>query len=95
MGKRELVALLSLSSCYLVMFVFLVSNNYCMALQRGVMGLSAVCDCGMFLSYSLNIVNMYLTHVHVNVKETNKMFNLYLDQVHANVKKTIKTQHVH
>ena len=43
-----------------------MSHNYYVALQRGVMGLS---ECGMFLSYSLNIVNMYLTHVHVNVKE--------------------------
>ena len=34
MGKGELVALLSLSSC-------------CVALPRGVMGLSAVCDCGI------------------------------------------------
>ena len=34
MGKRGLVALLSLSS-------------WCLALPRGVMGLSAVCDCGI------------------------------------------------
>ena len=34
-GKRELVALL----------VFLVSRDCCVALPRGVMGLSAVCDC--------------------------------------------------
>ena len=39
MGKRELVALLSL--------VFLVSRNCCVALLRSVMGLSAVCDCGI------------------------------------------------
>ena len=39
MGKRELVALLS--------FVFLVSLNCCVALPRGAMGLSAVCDCGI------------------------------------------------
>ena len=49
-----------------------MSHDYCVALRRGVMGLSAVCDCGMFLSYSLNIVNMCLTHVHVNVKEKQK-----------------------
>ena len=34
MVKRELVALLSLSSC-------------CVALPRGAMGLFAVCDCGI------------------------------------------------
>ena len=39
MGKRNLVALLSLSSC-----CFLV---VCVALPRGAMGLSAVCDCGI------------------------------------------------
>ena len=39
MGKRELVALLSLS--------FLVSRDGCVALPRGAMGLSAVCDCGI------------------------------------------------
>ena len=38
MGKRELVALLSLSSWCLVMVV---------ALPRSAMGLSAVCDCGI------------------------------------------------
>ena len=43
MGKRELVALLS--------FVFLVSRGRCVALPRGAMGLSAVCDCVIFLPY--------------------------------------------
>ena len=38
MGKRELVALLN---------VFLVSRDCCMALPRGAIGLSAVCDCGI------------------------------------------------
>ena len=38
MGKRELVALLSLSSWCLV------SRDCCVALPCGVMGLSAVCD---------------------------------------------------
>ena len=42
MGKIELVALLGLSSCK-----FLVSRNGCVALPRGAMGLSAVCDCGI------------------------------------------------
>ena len=39
MGKRELAALLSLSSYWLV--------NCCLALPRGAMGLSAVCDRGI------------------------------------------------
>ena len=39
MRKRELVALLK--------FVFLVSSDCCVALPRGAMGLSAVCDCGI------------------------------------------------
>ena len=29
------------------LFVFLVPRDYCMALPRGAMGLSAVCDCGI------------------------------------------------
>ena len=28
-------------------FVFLVSHDCCVALPRGAMGLSAVCDCGI------------------------------------------------
>ena len=39
MGKRELVALLDLSSWCLVMVVWLFPS--------GAMGLSAVCDCGI------------------------------------------------
>ena len=39
MGKRELVTWLSLS--------FLVSRDCCVALRRGAMGLSAVCDCSI------------------------------------------------
>ena len=46
MGKRELVALL---------FVFLVCCDCFVALPRGAMGLSAVCDCGASSSYSLFI----------------------------------------
>ena len=38
MTPRELVA----------KFVFLVSRDCCVALPRGAMGLSAVCDCGIF-----------------------------------------------
>ena len=37
MGKRELAALLSLSSC----------GDCCAALPQGAMGLSAICDCGI------------------------------------------------
>ena len=39
MEKRELFALL--------WFVFLVSHDGCVALPRGAMGLSAICDCGI------------------------------------------------
>ena len=38
MGKREPVALISM---------FLVSRDFCVALPRSAMGLSAVCDCGI------------------------------------------------
>ena len=38
-GKRELVSLLSLSP--------VVSRDGCVALPRGAMGLSAVCECGI------------------------------------------------
>ena len=44
MGKGELVALLALSC-----FVLLVSSDCCVALHRGSMGFSAICDCGFFL----------------------------------------------
>ena len=47
MGKREQVALLS--------FVLLLSGDCCVALPRGAMGLSAVCDCGISSSYLLTI----------------------------------------
>ena len=39
-------------------FVLLVSRDCCVALPRGGMGLSVVCECGYSLSYSLTI----LTH---------------------------------
>ena len=48
MGKRELVSLLNLSSWCLMMVE--------PALPRGATGLSAVCDCSISYSYSLNIV---------------------------------------
>ena len=38
-----------------VLFVFLVSRDCFVTLSHGVMGLSAVCDCGISRSYSLNI----------------------------------------
>ena len=49
MGKRELVDLLGLSSWCLVIVVwlFLAVPYCCVALPRGAMGLSAVCDCGI------------------------------------------------
>ena len=52
MGKRELVALLNLSSWCLV-----VGR---VALPRGAMGLSAVCDCRISRSYSLTIYQFVL-----------------------------------
>ena len=38
MGKRKLIALLSLSCCFMI---------GCVALSRGAIGFSAVCDCGI------------------------------------------------
>ena len=32
-----------------------------LALPRGAMGLSAICDCGIFLSYSLTILHAHVT----------------------------------
>ena len=43
MGKRKLIA------------VFLVPREGCVALLRGTMDLSVVCDCGISWSYSLTI----------------------------------------
>ena len=34
------------AGCF-ALFVFLVSLDFCVALPRGAMGLSAVCDCGI------------------------------------------------
>ena len=57
MGKRELVALLSLSSWC------------CVALPHGAMGLSAVCDCGISCSYSLTIfANVSCSDMMVDAK---------------------------
>ena len=41
MGKRER------AGCF-AKYVFLMSGDCCVALPRGVMGLSAFCDCGIF-----------------------------------------------
>ena len=35
------------SFMYFAWFVFLVFRDYCVALPRGAMGLSAICDCGI------------------------------------------------
>ena len=45
MGKRR-------AGCF-AKFVFLVSHDCFVALPYGAMGLSAVCECGISLSYSL------------------------------------------
>ena len=42
------------ASCF-ASFVFLVSRDGYVALSRDAMVLSAVCDCGISLSYSLTI----------------------------------------
>ena len=34
------------------------TNEYCVGLPRGAMGLSAVCDCGISWSYSLTILKL-------------------------------------
>ena len=41
-------------------FVLLVSRDCCVALPRGALGLSAVCDCGISKSYSLSLTIFYL-----------------------------------
>ena len=43
-------------------FVFLVSRGGCVALPRGAMGLSAVCECGITWSYSLFLLVNYNYH---------------------------------
>ena len=50
-------------------FFFLVSRDRCVALPRGAMGLSAVCDCGISWSYSLTISErrvIGLSHISIN-----------------------------
>ena len=51
MGKR--------ASCF-ALFVFLVSRDCCMTLSQGAIGLSAVCDCGIFWSYSITIFHKFV-----------------------------------
>ena len=38
------------------LFVFLVSSDRCVALPLDTTGVSAVCDCGIFRSYSLTFL---------------------------------------
>ena len=59
MGKRELFALLSLSSWCPVIVVWLLAS--------GAMGLSAVCDFGISGSYSLTICDFENGHWFENV----------------------------
>ena len=48
------------AGCF-ALLVFLVSRCCCVALPRGVTGLSAVCDCGISRSYSLSIFHCVST----------------------------------
>ena len=48
------------AGCF-TLFVFLVSRDCCVALPHNVMGLSADCDCGISLSYSLTIFREIFT----------------------------------
>ena len=48
-----------------------MSRDGCVALPRGAMGLSAVCDCGISLSYSLIIFD-FGPHYFPNVSEAGK-----------------------
>ena len=50
MGKRERER----DGCF-ALFVFLMSRGCCVALPHDTTGLSAACDCGISLSYSLTI----------------------------------------
>ena len=43
-------------SGYVALFVLLVSHDCCLALPQDATDLSAVCDCGIFCSYSLTIL---------------------------------------
>ena len=62
------------AGCF-ALFVFLVSSGCCVNLLRGATGLSAVCECGSFWSYSLfciyqltiflNISNDCTEHKHI------------------------------
>ena len=54
-------------------FVFLVSRGGWAALPRGAAGLSAVCDCGISLSYSLTILDKQKLH-----KKLRRIANIFL-----------------
>ena len=58
-----------------------MSRGCCVALPHGAMGLSADCDCGITLSYSLTILNMrrlrLISHV-THIKHVFFHFVVYL-----------------
>ena len=55
-------------SGYFALFVFLVSHDCCAALPHDAMGLPAVCDCGIFWSYSLLFLwGQKITHLRKSV----------------------------
>ena len=51
-------------SCF-ACFVFLVSRDWCVALPRGEMGLSWVCDCGISWSYSLFLTRHWNSELYM------------------------------
>ena len=50
---------------YFAQFVFLVSSDCCVALPRGAMGLSAVCDCSISWSGSLTLYMTFCWYLRV------------------------------
>ena len=46
------------AGCF-ALFVFLVPRDCCVALPHVAMGLSAICDCGISLSYSLTFFYLF------------------------------------
>ena len=55
------------------LFVFLVSHDCCVALLHDAIGLSAVCDCGISLSYSLTMFvnNKSISDVRIGLTQVN------------------------
>ena len=51
-----------------------MSRDCCVALSRGAMGLSTVCDCGIALSYSLTILNTRHLRLISHVTHINRVF---------------------